>query len=135
MNAIAQVIGSLLMYGIAQEHGLAIASWRVMFIVCGATTVAAGLVFFIAMPSGPADAWFLNQRDKEVLTARMAISHEGGDHKNFSLAQLREALQDYKVLLVFCFGLLVTMQSPVLTVSAVRAACQALADVARSLLL
>ncbi|KAG9569686.1 hypothetical protein KCU79_g1475, partial [Aureobasidium melanogenum] len=86
-----------------------------MFIVCGAMTVAIGIVFFLAMPSGPQDAWFLNKREKEVLAARMAKSHEGGDRKNFSVAQLREALQDVKVWLIFCFGLLVTMQSPVLT--------------------
>jgi MFS family permease len=117
MNAIAQVVGSLLMYGIARNTGLSIALWRVMFIVCGAMTVAIGIVFFFAMPSGPEDAWFLNQREKEVLVARMAERHEGGDHKDFSLAQLKETLLDYKVLLIFCFGLLVTMQSPVLTVS------------------
>jgi MFS family permease len=117
MNAIAQVVGSLLMYGIARNTGLSIAPWRVMFIVCGAMTVAIGILFFFAMPSGPEDAWFLNQREKEVLVARMAERHEGGDHKDFSLAQLKEALLDYKVLLIFCFGLLVTMQSPVLTVS------------------
>ncbi|KAH0023087.1 hypothetical protein KCU78_g5534, partial [Aureobasidium melanogenum] len=78
-------------------------------------TVAIAIVFFLAMPSGPQDAWFLNKREKEVLAVRMAKSHEGGDRKNFSIAQPREALQDVKVWLIFCFGLLVTMQSPVLT--------------------
>jgi MFS family permease len=96
MNAIAQVVGSLLMYGIARNTGLPIAPWRVMFIVCGAMTVAIGIVFFFAMPSGPEDAWFLNQREKELLVVRMAERHEGGDHKDFSLAQLKEALLDYK---------------------------------------
>ncbi|KAH0344176.1 NAD(P)-binding protein, partial [Aureobasidium melanogenum] len=115
MNALAQVVGSLLMFGIAGNKNLTIASWRVMFIVCGAMTVAIGIVFFFAMPSGPQDAWFLNEREKEVLAARMVKCHEGGDRNNFSVAQLREALQDVKVWLIFCFGLLVTMQSPVLT--------------------
>ena len=117
MNAIAQVVGSLLMFGIAESQHLTIAPWRVMFIVCGAMTAAIGIIFFLAMPSNPAGAWFLNQREKEVVAARMARSHEGGDHKNFSTTQLSEALLDPKVFLIFCFGLLVTMQSPVLTVS------------------
>lgn len=117
MNAIAQVVGSLLMFGIAESQHLAIAPWRVMFIVCGAMTAAIGIIFFFAMPSDPTSAWFLNKREKEVIAARMARAHEGGDHQNFSLAQLSEALLDYKVFLIFCFGLLVTMQSPVLTVS------------------
>ncbi|TIA73177.1 putative MFS allantoate transporter [Aureobasidium pullulans] len=115
MNAIAQVVGSLLMFGIAESKHLDLAPWRVMFIVCGAMTAAIGVIFFFAMPSGPSDAWFLNQREREVLMARMARSHEGGDHKDFSMTQLKEALLDYKVFLIFCFGLLVTMQSPVLT--------------------
>ena len=117
MNAIAQVVGSLLMFGIAESKHLDLAPWRVMFIVCGAMTAAIGVIFFFAMPSGPSDAWFLNQREREVLMARMARSHEGGDHKDFSMTQLKEALLDYKVFLIFCFGLLVTVQSPVLTVS------------------
>lgn len=116
MNAIAQIVGSLLMYGIGQNGSLSIAAWRVMFIVCGAITTAAGVLFFFAMPSGPQDAWFLNAREKEVLTARMARSNEGGDQTNFSMSQLKEALMDPKVFLIFWFGVLVTMQSPVLTV-------------------
>jgi hypothetical protein len=46
---------------------------------------------------------------------RISQAYEGGDHKNFSTVQLKEALLDPKVFLIFCFGLLVTMQSPVLT--------------------
>lgn len=116
MNAIAQIVGSLLMYGIGQNGSLSIAAWRVMFIVCGAITTAAGVLFFFTMPSGPQDAWFLNAREKEVLTARMARSNEGGDQTNFSMSQLKEALMDPKVFLIFWFGVLVTIQSPVLTV-------------------
>lgn len=117
MNAIAQVIGSLLMYGIGRNTHLSLASWRIMFIICGALTAAAGVVFFFLMPTGPKDAWFLNAREKQVLTLRMANAHEGGDKTNFSVLQLKEALLDPKAWLIFAFGVLVTMQSPVLTVS------------------
>lgn len=47
---------------------------------------------------------------------RMQADNEGGDFTRFSVAQLREAMLDVKSWLVFGFGLLVTMQSPVLTV-------------------
>lgn len=118
MNALAQIFGSLLMYGVGKNHGLSLEPWRVLFIICGALTAACGVLFLFIMPSGPKDAWFLNAREKEVLTIRMTESHEGGDKTNFSLAQLREALLDPKAWLIFWFGVLVTMQSPVLTVSA-----------------
>ena len=117
MNGLAQVIGCLLMYGIGKNVSLSLAPWRVLFIVCGAMTAASGVAFFFLMPNGPNDAWFLNAREKEVLSMRMAKDREGGDKTSFSVRQLREALLDIKTWFVFAFGVLVTMQSPVLTVS------------------
>ena len=116
MNGLAQVIGCLLMYGIGQNTSLSLDPWRTLFIICGALTAASGVAFFFLMPNGPNDAWFLNPREKEVLSMRMAKDREGGDKTSFSVRQLREALSDVKTWFVFAFGLLVTMQSPVLTV-------------------
>lgn len=117
MNGLAQVIGSLLMYGIGKNTSLGLAPWRTLFLVCGALTVFSGVVFYLVMPNGPDDAWFLTPREKEVLKLRMAADREGGDFTRFSLVQLKEAAFDVKSWFVFAFGLLVTMQSPVLTVS------------------
>lgn len=105
------------MYGIGKNTSLSLAPWRVMFLICGAVTAAVGIVFIFIMPSGPQDAWFLNAREKEILALRMANDHEGGDKTNFSVPQLKEALMDPKAWLIFWFGVLVTMQSSVLTVS------------------
>ncbi|KAI3395994.1 hypothetical protein diail_565 [Diaporthe ilicicola] len=115
MNGIAQIVGSLLMYGIGKNTSLSLAPWRVLFLVCGALTSAAGVVFYVFMPNGPRDAWFLDARQKEVLSLRMARDREGGDKTTFSRPQLRETMLDPKAWFAFAFGLLVTMQSPVLT--------------------
>ncbi|KAF2013939.1 major facilitator superfamily transporter [Aaosphaeria arxii CBS 175.79] len=115
MNGAAQVIGCLLMYGIGKNPSLTIQPWRVMFIVCGALTAFSGVLFFFLMPNGPKNAWFLNAREKEVLSLRMAKDREGGDKTSFSVRQLKESLLDVKTWFVFSFGVLVTMQSPVLT--------------------
>lgn len=117
MNGMAQVIGCLLMYGIGKNSGLSLAPWRTLFLVCGGLTCAAGFMFYFLMPNGPNDAWFLNAREKETLSLRMARDREGGDKTAFSVRQLKESLLDIKVWFVFAFGVLVTMQSPVLTVS------------------
>ena len=69
------------------------------------------------MPNGPRDAWFLNARQKHLLSLRMAKDREGVDKTSFSLAQLKETMLDPKSWFVFWFGILVTMQAPVLTVS------------------
>ncbi|CZT18353.1 uncharacterized protein RCC_04197 [Ramularia collo-cygni] len=119
MNGLAQIAGCLLMYGIGKptsttSHSLS--PWRILFLVCGALTIAAGIPFYIFMPNGPRDAWFLTDRQKHILSLRMLEDREGGDRKDFSLPQLKEALRDFKAWFVFAFGVLVTMQSPVLTV-------------------
>ncbi|KAJ9145006.1 Pantothenate transporter [Pleurostoma richardsiae] len=115
MNGLAQVVGSLLMYGVAKNGSLSLAPWRTLFLICGAMTMAAGVVFFFLMPNGPRDAWFLDERQKQVLSMRMAKDREGGDKTSFSLRQLKETMLDPKAWCVFWFGVLVTMQSPVLT--------------------
>lgn len=117
MNGVAQVIGCLLMYGIGKNQSLSLQPWRTLFIICGAITCGTGVLFFFLMPTGPKDAWFLTAREKETLSIRMARDREGGDKTEFSLRQLKETLLDPKAWFVFAFGVLVTMQSPVLTVS------------------
>ncbi|KAL2783724.1 major facilitator superfamily domain-containing protein [Aspergillus keveii] len=115
MNGIAQVLGCLLMYGIGKNTSLSLDPWRTLFLICGALTIASGVGFFILMPNGPTDAWFLNEREKQVLLLRMTKDREGGDKTSFSMAQFRETMLDPKAWCVFWFGVLVTMQSPVLT--------------------
>jgi MFS family permease len=115
MNGVAQVIGCLLMYGVARNSSLSLQPWRTLFLICGAITSVAGAAFYFLIPSGPKDAWFFTPREKEVMALRMAADREGGDKTNFSIAQLKETLLDPKAWFVFWFGVLVTMQSPVLT--------------------
>ncbi|VUC32362.1 unnamed protein product [Clonostachys rosea] len=115
MNMVAQVIGCFLMYGIAKNTSLALAPWRVIFLVCGALTSAVGVMFYVLMPNGPREAWFLTAREKQVLALRMAKDREGGDKTSFSAKQLKEAATDPRAWFAFIFGVLGTMQSPVLT--------------------
>lgn len=95
-----------------------LAPWRILFLICGAATSAAGVLFFFAMPAGPDTAWFLTEREREVAALRLAADREGGDKRAFEVKQAVEALMDWKSWLVFSFGVLVTMPSPVLTVHA-----------------
>ncbi|RMZ27283.1 hypothetical protein D0859_08659 [Hortaea werneckii] len=115
MNGLAQIVGCLLMYGIGKNGALNIQPWRVLFLVCGAMTVAAGVGFYLFMPNGPNEAWFLNARQKHVLSLRMVKDREGGDKTSFSSSQFKETVKDVKAWFAFWFGVLVTMQSPVLT--------------------
>ena len=116
MNGLAQVLGSLLMYGIGKTSHSHLAPWRIQFLICGALTSAMGIVFYFIMPTDPSSAWFLTEKERQSMKARMSQDREGGDKTSFSFPQLKEALLDYRTWFVFWFGILVTMNSPVLTV-------------------
>lgn len=96
------------MYGIGEHSHLALAAWRVMFLIAGGITVFAGILFFFAMPSGPDKAWFLTAEERMIAAKRLASQHDGGDKTSFSMAQFTEAALDTKTFLVFMFGLLVS---------------------------
>lgn len=116
-NALAQIVGSLLMYGIGEHNKSSLASWRLMFLVCGIFTSLCGVVFYFVMPDGPDTAWFLTAEEKVAARHRLSEDHDGGDKTSFSMAQLKEAAFDFKTYAAFAFGILVTAPAPVLTVS------------------
>lgn len=116
MNGLAQILSSLLMYGIGKTLSSHLAPWRVLFLICGALTAGFEVLFHFVVPSNPGTAWFLTQKEREVIVARMALDRDGGDQTDFSIAQVKESIMDMRAWLVFAFGILVTMQSPVLTV-------------------
>jgi len=105
------------MYGIGEHNSTSLAPWRLMFIVCGILTSACGVAFFFIMPAGPETAWFLTPEERIVASRRLASQHDGGDKTNFSVEQLKEAVLDFKSYAAFAFGVLVTVPSPILTVS------------------
>ena len=83
MNGLAQVLGSILMYGIGKTVKSHIAPWRVLFLVCGVLTTAFGVAFYLIVPTGPQEAWFLTAREREIMLARMAHDREGEINKTF----------------------------------------------------
>lgn len=117
MNPLAQVIGSLLMYGIGKLHHPTIEPWRVLFLLCGALTTVFGVLFYIAMPSTPHKAWFLTPREQKIVLERMERDREGGDKVKFSMPQLKETLLDPRAWFILLFGLIASMPGAVIFVS------------------
>ncbi|ETS79376.1 hypothetical protein PFICI_09229 [Pestalotiopsis fici W106-1] len=114
-NGLASTLGALLMYGIGENNHIALAKWRVLFLICGGLTTALGVVFYFLMPDNPQTAWFLTPDERVAAAARLAEEHDGGDKTDFSMAQLREAMVDFNSYSAFLFGVLVTAPAPVLT--------------------
>ncbi|KAJ6437460.1 GCN5-related N-acetyltransferase (GNAT) domain-containingprotein [Purpureocillium lavendulum] len=116
MNGISQIVGPLLMYAVGGAK-LTIASWRVLFLVCGGITVAGGLAFMLLMPKDTTTAWFLNAQERELATRRLAIDRSTRDRSEFNRAQMWEALKSPMTWLYFGFSMCIMLTTPILKFS------------------
>ena len=105
------------MYLVGGAHNMAIANWRVMFLICGGATLAMGVLFFFAMPLDTTVAWFLNNDERRIATERLALDRVTRDRLEFNSAQLVEALRDPLAWLYFLFAFCICLPSPILKVS------------------
>lgn len=117
MSGVSQILGALIMYAIGSRD-MAIASWRVLFLVIGGMTCVCGIVFILLMPRNPSSAWFLNERERELATKRLALDRATRDRAEFNNAQLKEALLEPRTYLYFLMALCITLTTPILKVSA-----------------
>ncbi|KAJ3523390.1 hypothetical protein NM208_g12472 [Fusarium decemcellulare] len=68
-NGVAQILGALIMYGVGLSKETAIATWRVMFLVCGGGTLLSGALLYVAdASSDPTTAWFLTASERASCT-------------------------------------------------------------------
>ncbi|KAM0234094.1 hypothetical protein ACHAP5_010154 [Fusarium lateritium] len=96
MSPVAIIVGSLFSYGIGHIKSN-IGLWRFPFIICGAISVVWAVILWFALPSNPANAWFLNERERIVALRRMEDAKTGVESKSFKVDQAIEALLDPKV--------------------------------------
>jgi ACS family allantoate permease-like MFS transporter len=118
MFGVSQIVGGLMMYGIGSNVH-AIATWRVMFLVCGGLTVAAGIAFISFMPRNTTSAWFLNEREREIATTRLALARATRDRAHFDWGQAKEALTDPRTALYALMALFITLPTPIVKVQLV----------------
>ncbi|SCU90356.1 LAMI_0E01706g1_1 [Lachancea mirantina] len=112
MNALAQIIGCYIMYGIGKTNSANIADWRVMFLICGALSLLAGLLFYFLLPASPKVAWFLTEREREIALKRIHEENDRSALNKFEFDQLKECLKfDWLFMSSFAFGFLVTVTS------------------------
>lgn len=116
MNGISQIMGGLLMYGLGHAN-MAIENWRAIFLVFGGLTIACGIAFVTMMPRDTTTAWFLDEREREIATRRLAIDRATRDRADFSKAQLWEAMRSPLTWLCFMMALCITLTTPILKVN------------------
>ncbi|KAG7883372.1 hypothetical protein KL937_000545 [Ogataea polymorpha] len=111
-NAITQVLATFLFYGIGKgENHLSMAVWRVGYLVCGAVTIVAGVLFCVMVPLKPSNAWFLNERERQVAVHRILAESDRGEKNSWDWGQAKECLTDWSTWSSFLFGFCVTVTS------------------------
>ncbi|KAM0323977.1 hypothetical protein ACHAQA_008559 [Verticillium albo-atrum] len=116
MNGISQIVGALLMYAVGGAN-MAIESWRAIFLIFGGLTVGCGIVFLWLMPHDTTTAWFLNERERQIATQRLAIDRATRDRSDFNKGQMWEALKSPLTWMYFYFALCITLTTPILKFS------------------
>jgi hypothetical protein len=116
------------MYLIGRAHGLAIESWRIMFLVFGSATIVVSVAFTLFMPRDTATAWLLKCDDGWIAAERLAVDRETRVRSQFDWVQVREAFIDPHTYLLFCMGLYIYITSPTLKFSVTKSACKILLE-------
>ena len=117
MSGVAQIVGAILMYLIGQAPPMAIANWRVMFLICGAFTIVAGLIFIFTVPADGSEAWFLNEKQRRIAIERLALDRATRDRSEFNRSQMIEALTEAKTWILIMMAFFITIPSPILKFS------------------
>ncbi|KAI0346154.1 MFS general substrate transporter [Trametopsis cervina] len=68
--AVAGAFGGLIAFGVQQAH-IAIATWRLLFIVEGIPTVLLGFLAMWLLPDRPEETWFLTEEERTLQLERM----------------------------------------------------------------
>nr|XP_031859695.1 uncharacterized protein CI109_004970 [Kwoniella shandongensis]KAA5526767.1 hypothetical protein CI109_004970 [Kwoniella shandongensis] len=113
-NAMAQIVGALLLYGCGSIKTAAIKGFRISFLLAGAITILLGVTFLIVIPLTPATAWFLNPRQREIAVYRVARERASFQHTQFDTQQAWATFKDPRLYLVFFWAVLVCMTSVVI---------------------
>ncbi|KAF0323842.1 allantoate permease [Colletotrichum asianum] len=103
-STVASVYVGLISYGIGNST-LAIASWRLLFIVLGGISFIFSILMFFLFPDRPEEGKFLSAKEAYIAVHRKLDDNTGIENKEFKWYQVREALIDWKSWVVCLFFL------------------------------
>ncbi|RFU28624.1 hypothetical protein B7463_g7719, partial [Scytalidium lignicola] len=103
MNGVGTIIGGFLSYGMGHTHS-AVHQWQLVFLLCGAITIAWAVVVFFFLPDSPTSAKFLTEREKSIAVERLRDNRTGVKNTVFKVSQAIEAFKDPQVW-IFAVGL------------------------------
>lgn len=84
-------------YGIAigtKEHPVALAGWKIVFLVTGLLTIVMGIIFLFVVPDNQMNCRWLTKEDRILALERIRINQQGIGNRHWKAYQFREALTD-----------------------------------------
>ncbi|KAJ4383075.1 hypothetical protein N0V86_002303 [Didymella sp. IMI 355093] len=103
-NGFGSAIGGILFYGVGYAKGLAV--WKIIYIICGGMTVLWSVVLFFRLPDNIMTAKSFTIEEKALLIARSAKNRTGVYNRKIKMSQIREALSDPQIWILFVYTLL-----------------------------
>ncbi|EXJ90893.1 hypothetical protein A1O1_03999 [Capronia coronata CBS 617.96] len=115
-NAIANMIGGLVAYGVGKITTSSLDHWKLLFLILGSVTAAYGVVLFLLLPDSPTKAIFLNEKESQIALSR-TIENKTGllDDNKFVRQQAIDALLDPQLWLLFLYTFTVNLANGGLT--------------------
>ncbi|KAI1211012.1 major facilitator superfamily domain-containing protein [Annulohypoxylon truncatum] len=96
---VGSFIGTLLVYGLAQEHAQ-LGGWKRTFLKLGGLNLIWGVLFSLAMPDSPVTVTWLNENEKIASIQRVMGNKTGTRSRRFVKSQVVEAVTDPKIIIL-----------------------------------
>ncbi|KAL5358626.1 major facilitator superfamily domain-containing protein [Aspergillus floccosus] len=103
-NGVGSMLGGLITYGIGQMDSFPV--WRGVFLICGGITIIWGVILLIFLPNSILTAKRFTVEEKILLIGRGKQNQTGILNRKIKWYQIREALVDPQIWLLFLFTLL-----------------------------
>lgn len=103
-NGLGAMVGGLLTFGIGQIKTIAV--WRAIYLILGGVTLLWGLLMFFWLPDDIMSAKRFTLEEKALLIGRGRLARTGIINRQIKWYQIREALIDPQVWILFFFMLL-----------------------------
>jgi sugar phosphate permease len=102
-NGVGAMVGGVLTFGIGQIKTIAV--WRAIYLILGGITICWGIVMLFFLPGDVLSAKRFNLEDKALLIGRGRLGRTGIINHQIKWNQIREALVDPQVWILFFFTL------------------------------
>ncbi|KAH9822856.1 MFS general substrate transporter [Teratosphaeria destructans] len=103
-NGVGSAVGGIIFFAVGQENGFPV--WRAIFLLCGGVTFCWGFILFFFLPNNIMTAKTFSTEEKAILIARSQQNQTGIYNPKIKMSQVREALLDPQVWILFFFVLL-----------------------------